>query len=264
MADGRTIADRHVSGAAKFASRIGHEELEVRFLVDSESQVPRDHESVGPLRCRVERDVNPIRGVAGVLADSTQAYRPDDYVVVLNGAQVFREPLDELITSMLRTQADVAMVAGLDGTPVGLWLLRCAPLQTVRDVGYVDLKEQALLDWRGQWDIRVIERQRSPALRTRSVNEYLNGVRLDAIRQLSNATIDEDPYREEWERSFGVVEPNTDIAPDAVIHDSVILAGASIGKGAVVVRSVVCPGARVAPGERVAGRVVTATVKGRS
>lgn len=265
MSDGRTVADRHIEAAAAYAARAGLERLDVRFLADSDSQIPKEHPGTGVVRCRVERDTNPIRGVAGVLSDATRDYGSDEYVVVINGAQVFREPLDELIASMVRTQADVAMVAGMDGTPVGVWLIRCAPLRTVREVGYVDLKEQALLDWRGRWDIRVIERQRSPALRTRSVNEYLNGVRLDATRDLMASSVDEDPYREEWERSFAVIEPGSEVAADAVIHDSVVLSGATVGKGAVVVRSVICPGAKVAPGERVAGRVVAADgKKGRS
>jgi NDP-sugar pyrophosphorylase family protein len=73
---------------------------------------------------------------------------------------------------------------------------------------------------------------------------------------LDFASVDEDPYREEWERSFAVIEPGADVADSATIHDSVVLAGASVGKDAVVVRSVVCPGAVVGAGTRCVGQVV--------
>ncbi len=253
---GGTIATRHLDAAERLASTMGLTDLLVRILVDSGSEVPREHHDRGPVRCVVERDASPIRGVAGVLADATSDYGPDDYIVVLNGSQVFRDPMDELARRMLRTKSDVSMIASMDGTPVGLWLLRCAPLKTVRPVGYIDLKEQALPDWRGAWDIRVIERPRASALRTRTVNEYLNAVRMDANRMLHSGSVDEDPYREEWERSFAIVEDGATVENGAIIHDSVVLRGGFVGRGAVVVRSVVCPGARVEPGRRVAGAVV--------
>jgi len=256
LADGGTIADRHLAAAERFADRAGLPSLGARLVVDTESEVPREHEPRGPVRTTVERDASPIRGVAGVLADATRDYDPDDYVVVLNGSQVFREPMDELIEGMIRSKSDVSMVSAMDGTPVGLWLLRCAPLHTVRSVGYIDLKEQALPDWRERWGIHVVERQRAPALRTRSVNEYLNAVRYAATCPMGGDSVDEDPYREEWACSFAIKEPGSEVAGDAVIHDAVVLDGATVEPGAVVVRSVICPGARVRAGARVAGRVL--------
>lgn len=256
LSDGTSIAGRLLEASARFAARAGLGGLSVRFLVDSESEVPRDHDDRGAVRCVVERDASPIRGVAGVLSDATRGYEPDDYVVVLNGAQVFRDPMEELVGAMLRTGSDVSMVSSVEGTPVGLWLIRCAPLRSVREVGYVDLKEQALPEWRERWKISVVEREHAPAIRTRSVNEYLNAVRMDANGLLSADSAAEDPFREEWQRSFGIVEPGAEVADDALVHDSVILDGAAVERGAVVVRSVVCPGARIGAGERVAGRVV--------
>ncbi|MEM9372306.1 MAG: hypothetical protein AAGA55_01565 [Planctomycetota bacterium] len=256
LGDGGTIAGRHLATAERFAAWAGLDALDVRLIVDSGSQVPAGHEPVGVVRTSVERDASPIRGVAGVLSDATRTYGPDDLVVVLNGAQVFRDPMDELIGRMLRTNADVSMVSAMDGTPVGLWLMRCEPLQSVRDVGYIDLKEQALPEWRERWAIHVLERQRAPALRTRSVNEYLNAVRQAVTCPMSGDSVDEDPYREEWACSFAIAEPGSAVADDAVIHDSVVLAGGTVEPGAVVVRSVICPGGRVSAGARVAGRVL--------
>lgn len=258
LSDGSTLMGRHLTGLENFAKRWQIEDLRVRLLVDSDSAAPRQPADRQGLTCVVERDVGSIRGVAGVLADATRDCDPESFVVVINGAQVFRQPLDELITAMLRKESDVSMAGSSDGTPVGLWLVRCGVLRTVRPVGYVDLKEQALPEWLERWGVSVVEHRRAYALRTRNITEYLGAVRLHATRGLDFASIDEDPYREEWERSFAVIEHGADVAPSATIHDSVVLAGATVGKDAVVVRSVVCPGAVVSAGSRCVGQVVAA------
>ncbi len=253
---------RHLTSLQDFARRWQLDGMRVRLLVDAESEPPATPAERPGLHCVVERDANPLRGVAGVLADATRDCPPDDFVVVVNGAQVFRQPLDELIGAMLRKQTDVSMVGSLDGTPVGLWLVRCAVLRSVRPVGYVDLKEQALPEWLERWGVSVVEHRRAYALRTRNITEYLGAVRLLATRGLDSGSVDEDPYREEWERSFALVEPGAEVAPSAIIHDSVVLAGATVGKDAVVVRSVVCPGAVVQAGTRCVGQVVAAGATG--
>lgn len=257
LADGTTLADRHIAAAVDFARAHGLGELHVRLLVDAGSEPPRTHVGDGVVRCTVETDASPIRGVAGILADATRDTDPDSFVAVVNGAQLFREPLNELIGAMAGTRSDVSMVASADGTPVGLWLIRCAVLRSVRDVGYVDLKEQALPDWSGRWKVRVVERQRPYAVRTRTVGEYLKAVRMDSSGRGAGSSVDEDPYREEWERSFGIVESAARVGEGAIVHDSVILDGARVERGGVVVRSVVCPGATVAPETRVVGQVFT-------
>jgi hypothetical protein len=256
LSDGSTLISRHLLSLQNFARRWQLEDLRVRLLVDSDSEPPKQPAEHEGLTCVVERDASPIRGVAGVLADATRDCDPDAFVVVINGAQVFRQPLDELIGAMLRKESDVAMVGSSDGTPVGLWLVRCGVLKTVRPVGYVDLKEQALPEWLERWGVSVVEHRRAYSMRTRNITEYLGAVRLHATRGLDFASVDEDPYREEWERSFAVIEPGADVADSATIHDSVVLAGASVGKDAVVVRSVVCPGAVVGAGTRCVGQVV--------
>lgn len=256
LSAGSTLMSRHLESLQNFAKGWRLDDLRVRLLVDSDSAPPRQPEIYEGLTCVVERDASPIRGVAGVLADATRDCDPDSFVVVINGAQVFRQPLDELIGAMLRKECDVSMVGSSDGTPVGLWLVRCGVLKTVRPVGYVDLKEQALPEWLERWGVSVVEHRRAYALRTRNITEYLGAVRLHATRSLELASVDEDPYREEWERSFALIEPGADVAASATIHDSVVLAGATVGKDAVVVRSVVCPGAVVGAGTRCVGQVV--------
>ena len=256
LTEGTTLADRHVAGALTFAERWGLPSLAVRFLVDVDSPTPREHADAGVVRSVVEQDASPIRGVAGILADATRGSDPGEFVVVINGAQLFRRPLDELIDLMIRKESDVTMAASAEGTPVGIWLVRCGVLRSVRDVGYIDLKEQALPEWLGRWKVSVVETQRAYALRTRNITEYLGAVRLHSQGERAGTSIDEDPYREEWERSFAVVEPGAEVREGARIHDSVVLAGATVGRGAVVVRSVVCPGGTVPAGGRCVGRVL--------
>lgn len=256
LADGSTLAQRHVDGARAFAERRGLESLMVRFLVDKDSEPPREQADRGVVRCVVERDASPIRGVAGILADATRDCDPNDYLVVINGAQLFRQPIEELVDMMIRKESDVSMVASADGVPVGLWLIRCGVLRSIREVGYIDLKEQALPEWLGRWKVSVVDVQRAYAARSRNLSEYLGAVRLQSQGGRLGASVDEDPYREEWERSFAVIEPGAEVAEGVTVHDSVILSGAKVGRGAVIVRSVVCPGAVVPAGARCVGRVV--------
>jgi len=256
--DGTTLADRHVAGAEAFARRRGSDPVRVRLLVDANSEPPREHAGSDWVACSVERDASPIRGVAGILSDATRDYGDGDFVAVVNGAQLFRTPLNELVDAMVRKESDVTMVASADGTPVGLWLIRCGVLRTVREVGYVDLKEQALPDWLGRWNVSVVETQRAYAVRTRTIQEYLGAVLMQANGGHSGASVDEDPYREDWERSFSVIEPGAEVDESATVHDSVVLSGAKVGRGAVVVRSVVCPGGSVSAGTRCVGQVVAA------
>lgn len=254
LSDGTTLAERHVAGAARYAAGHGQGSLFVRLLVDTESEPPRVLGQASGATSAVERDASPIRGVAGVLSDATREYDDDDLVVVVNGSQLFLDPVEDLIEAMVGEGSDVAMVASADGTPVGIWLIRCAVLRGVRRVGYVDLKEQALPEWLGRWKVRVVERQRAYAVRTRTVGEYLVAVRLDAGGG-GGSSVDEDPYREEWERSFGIVEEGATVGAGVTVHDSVVLRGGVVGRGALVVRSVVCPGAVVRAGARVVGQV---------
>lgn len=221
--------------------------------------------AVPDVRFEVERDPTEIRGVAGVLSDTTRTMDDDDYILVSSGAQVYLEPLSDLVHAMAKQAGDVTLACSRDGSPVGLWLLRVGVLRSVSRVGYVDLKEQALESWRHDYRVRVVERSRAYTLPVRSRTEYLDALRAFALGLGAGSTIDEDPYREEWESTFSIAEPGAEVGGDAVLHDSVALSGSVVGEGAVVVRSVLCPGARVAPGARVTEQVVSGVVKrGRS
>ena len=258
-----TILGHQIENAQSCARRFGLEQLDVRVLVDTESTAPLElpNQVPGVVSCNVQQDASPIRGVAGVLSDATRGMNEDDYIIVTSGAQVYLEPLDDLVHAMAKRCADVTLVSARDASPVGVWLLRVGVLRSVKQVGYVDLKEQALDAWRVEHDVRVVERPRAYVQPARSLSEYLDAVRSHQDGYQNGVTIDEDPFREDWESSFGIAEPSVQLGADAVLHDAIALNGAVVGKGAVVVRSVLCPDAIVAPGARVIDQVVTGTVR---
>src|SRR5690606_15867999 len=111
----------------------------------------------------VQQDASPIRGVAGVLSDATKDMDDDEYIIVTSGAQIFLEPLDDLVHAMAKKCADISFVSSVDGAPVGVWLIRCGTLKTIKPIGYVDLKEQALEDWKSSFKVSVVERRRAYA-----------------------------------------------------------------------------------------------------
>jgi len=258
-----TILSHQLDNAQHCATRFGLEEFEMRVLVDTDSTAPAvvpDQQSDG-VRCTIEQDASPIRGVAGVLSDATQDMDEDDFIVVTSGAQVYLERLDDLVQAMAKKCADVTLVSSRDGSPVGVWLIRVGVLRSVKPIGYIDLKEQSLEVWKQDHAVRVVERSRAYVHPARSLSEYLDAVRAHASGYGAGATIDEDPYREDWESSFSIAEPQSIIGDGVILHDSIALAGSVVGKGAVVVRSVLCPGAKIDPGARVTEQVVRGSVK---
>src|SRR5690606_20299334 len=94
------------------------------------------------------RDPVEYRGIGGVLRDLAGDYHRDDYILVANAAQLLLSPLSELATLLAESDADgpadVSLISHRDGTPSGLMLIRCGSLWCIPQVGYVDMKEQAL------------------------------------------------------------------------------------------------------------------------
>jgi len=256
-----TITTHHLANAGACAKRFGLENFEMRVLVDTESRAPKACADVEGVQFVIQQDASPIRGVAGVLCDATKDMGDDDYIIVTSGAQVYLESLSDLVYAMAKKEADVAFVSSSDGAPVGVWLIRVGVLKNVKSIGYIDLKEQALQQWKLEHKVCVVERPRAYIHSTRSRVEYISAILAEAEGFGSGKTIDEDPYREDWESSFSIVEPGAKVGDGAVLHDSIVLKGATVGKGAVIVRSVICAKAVVAPGARVTDRVLTGVVK---
>ncbi len=256
-----TITTHHLANAKACARRFDLKDFEMRVLVDTESLPPKEYAAVEGVKYVVQQDASPIRGVAGVLSDATKNMGDDEYIIVSSGAQIYLESLDDLVHAMAKKEADVAFVSSVEGAPVGVWLIRCGVLKSIKSIGYVDLKEQSLEEWKQLHKVCVVERSRAYTHPTRSLMEYLSAIRSAAAGFGSGSTIDEDPYREDWESAFSIIEPDAKVADGALLHNSIALAGSTVGKDAVVVRSVICAGAVVAPGARVCDKVLTGVAK---
>jgi hypothetical protein len=218
------------------------EELPVRVMLDRAAPLPHVSQVEGPVSIQVEQDPFAFRGTAGLLSDLARAYEPDDYILVANAAEVLLEPLTGLVESLMAAQSDVSMVCLHDGTPSGLILLKCKALRDIAKVGYVDLKEQGLPVMARNHDIRVIRCNDYAGLPVRTRGSYLEALREFYQRVQSDKTPTEALTDDEgWRAKFGLVETGAAVHPSAVVHDSVVLAGARVEPGAVLVRTVICP-----------------------
>jgi hypothetical protein len=199
--------------------------------------------SVG-VRFEVVRDTTEYRGTAGVARDLTREFQDDDRVLVATASQIQREPLGDVFRSIEQGEEAVSVAPYGASEHAGLFLLRCDRLRDVSEVGFVDLKEQAIPSARHRAPLRVARRPRGSALPIRTREEYLHALRTIHAGGPWRGAVPalDDPFAESWRPAFSIVEPGADVATDAVLQDSVVLAGGRVERGAVVARSVVCPG----------------------
>jgi hypothetical protein len=153
---GRSLLDLPVNGsqsvlslwqdnAEELAAAAGVDHLQLRIVLSQSAReptipVPRDR-----VRLTVERDAREFRGTGGVLRDLADSYAPEDLILVANAAQILARPLEPLAAVMLRAgggRGGVSFIAHKDGTPCGLFLVKCAALASIRDIGFLDFKEQ--------------------------------------------------------------------------------------------------------------------------
>src|SRR5690606_16312427 len=133
--------------------------------------------------------------------------------------------------SLSEVEADIVMLGERmrpeDGSPgamlasCSMMLASCAALQSMRPLGFVDLKEQGLRELRDQFDIRVLARsdQVSAALRTR--DEYIAALRALALRRVGQSDDRSDPLAERWRPAFAITSPGAEVAATAKLCDSV-------------------------------------------
>ena len=210
----------------------------------------------------VETDPFEYRGTGGVLRDLAAAHDDDNLVLAGNASQLLTRPLAELVEALANTRADVAVLSQRDGTPTGLFLVRCGVLRGLPAAGFVDFKEQALPAIAAAHRVAVWEANRV-ALPIRNLTDYLTALRWHH-RSAAERVSEADPFSERLASAFGFAEAGAEVHPTATLHDSVVLAGGRVEAGAVVVRSVVCPGGIVKRGDRVVDQLVTAAGGGLS
>jgi len=246
--DVRTVFDLWREHLERLSDDLGISTLDVLVAIDRESAAPRAIDAAGRrVKFEVVRDSAEYRGTAGVARDLTRNFRDTDRVLVATASQIQREPLSDVFRSLSDDAEAVSVVPHGASEHAGAFLLRCDRLRDVSEVGFVDLKEQAIPSARHRTSLRVSLRPRGSALPIRTREEYLHALRTchadGAWRGVEPAR--ESALTESWRPEFSIVEPGADVAADAVLQDSVVLAGGRVERGAVVARSVVCPGATV-------------------
>jgi hypothetical protein len=238
--------------------------LSVRVLLDPTAPEPATMAGDPSVALRIERDRFDFRGSGGVLHDISHAYADDDRIIVGNAAAVLLEPLAPIVAALCACDADIAIHAQADNTPSGLMLVRCGCLREISEVGFVDMKEQALPAIAARNAVTVVHRS-IECYAIRSLADYL-GVLREQVRwgkSVAGASPEgaapRDPFDEDWQPRFGIVEDPATVDPSARIHDAVVLSGARVQANAVVVRSVVGRGGVVRRGQMVVDQIVGPT-----
>ena len=227
--------------------------LSVRVMVN-DTVMPPSLASLAPQPpVELQHDPRPLRGTGGLLRDIAEAYDDHQHLLVAAASRIAFEPIDTLLGLLLEHDAPVRVLAQEDGTPMDVYLIRCDALRCIPAVGYVDLKEQALPRIARQHRVGVVRRDRALTPPVRTADGYIKALRLYHRQRLARQGERLSP----WAPAFGITEPTASVAPGAMLHDSVVLAGGRVGPGALVVRSIVARGAVVGPGQAVVDRVLS-------
>jgi N-acetylglucosaminyldiphosphoundecaprenol N-acetyl-beta-D-mannosaminyltransferase len=239
-----SILNFWLAQAAETARLAGLDRLPVRVMVNQNSPEPRSADARFLGGYRVERDLSEYRGTGGLLRDISSGYADEDLILVANAAQILLDPLPIIVNTLLRKRGDVSVISHDDGTPSGVYVVKCKTLRLIPEQGFVDMKEQGLPLIAGKFDIRVVKRRQPTGLPVRSLDAYIQALHFYHRRRSGRPTVT-DPLAEDWTPSFSLIEPGATVDSSVRVHDSVVLAGATVEPGAVLVRSVVCPGAVV-------------------
>jgi hypothetical protein len=237
-----SVFNHWLKHATELARHAELQSLPVRVMVNRNAPEPISAAATYYGKFRVERDLSEYRGTGGVLRDLAADYGDDDLILVCNAAQVLLDPLVAIATALDRKDGDITLVAHEDGTPSGVQLVRCNTLRMIPDVGFVDMKEQALPLIASKHEVTVLHCRRPTALPiARNLGDYIAAMRHYHRRSQGKPAVS-DPLAEDWQPAFAIVEQGASIDASAHIHDAVVLKGGVVEKGAVVVRSIVCPG----------------------
>lgn len=266
VSTGESLLDGWYREARSMADRRANGPLPVRIIVNREAAgAAADVGDVGGEAGRecgrapmsMEHDPVEFRGTGGVVRDLAREYAEDDYLLVANAAQVLLSPLADLLGLMLQAGGDVVVLASGDGTPSGLFLVRCGAVMGLPAVGFVDLKEQALPLIAKNYRVKVAQLDRPAGLPVRTAADYLGALRRRSILGSGIAAVP-SPFSEDCTSAFSVVEEGAQVHPSARLHDSVVLKGARVEADAQAVRCIICPGGILRRGKMAADALVTA------
>jgi hypothetical protein len=215
-------------------------------------------------------DLAEHRGTAGVLKDVVDASGdPERWILVAEGLRVVPPDWADRSDWLLQghPDSDGLLARGADGQFLGLMLIRARCLEEVPDVGYVDLKEQALPRIAQRADLRVVTAppgwQSHPV---RSLDGYTAAIDDLAVKEcepegdltrIGDAGSPSSPEGAGSGRGWRgrVVEPGGLVDQSSGLYASSVLRGGQVGARCLLVRCVVCSGARVPDGTRAARRI---------
>lgn len=218
-------------------------ELPLRVMIDRNSPeifIPPSSDAL-LASVRVERDPNDFRGTGGVLRDISLQYEPDQYILVANAAQILLRPLVSIAADLAGAQTRIALSSQTDGAPCGLMLIQRSVLNDIPEAGFVDIKEQAMPEIAKAHSVRAIEYEKPTGMPVRTLGEYVSALRRHH-RGLANQPDEENPFAENLQCSFSIVESGARVDPTARIHDSVILKNGVVEAKATAVQSIICGG----------------------
>ena len=244
----RSIMDLWHEQLTDMADRLALPQVPVRVVVDRTTIAPQHNPWNGRCAVRFEKDPLDYRGTGGLLRDLATQYDPDDYLLIANAAQILLEPMASIAESLAEQGAGLALACREDGSPTGIMLVRCGCLLSIPQVGFVDLNEQALPAIAREHDVRVSRGSRMGGLPIRTLSDYLAALRQYRRYSGQKAGSFPDPFDEDWQATFGIIESGAQVDPSAVVHDSVVLSGGRVEAGGLLVRALVCPGGVVAEG----------------
>jgi len=254
----KTVLDCWHDQLDDLAFELKLDQLPARVMIDRSSSAPRASEKTGPTQILIEQDPLAFRGTGGLVSDVAKEYGDDEYLIVAHAAQLLLTPLPRLVEAMAKQQADISLLCDADSRPHGVTLIRCGALRDVPSVGFVDLNEQALPAISENHTVKVCRSPQRASMAIRTRQNYLDAVRKYHQRHHPRQRFAESMPHEDWDVTFGIIEPGAEVDPSAVVHDSVVLAGGRVQAGAVLVRSVVGPRGRVAKGESAVECIATA------
>lgn len=251
-----TILGQWRDQAANLARSIGKGPIALRVMVDRNSIVPSTPDGSADVTVSVGQDPKDYRGTAGLIRDVSMQDSEDSYLLVANGNQVLLESLETLAHELSDRGGDIALLAHDDGLPGGVMLVRVGAIRGVRELGFMDFKEQVLPKLAQDFDVRVVNRPRATGLPVRTFDGYISAITAHHKRLLGRPIFDDEAGSEQWFSTFSIIEDGATVAASARIHDSVILQGARVGTHAVVVRSVVSGTGVVRAGQTAADHIV--------
>jgi hypothetical protein len=195
-------------------------------------------------------DPRPNRGTGGVIADHWKTLPADtrrsEYILAIDRSACPPISLDSF-ASALEQGADVVIGTSDFDRLAGIIAIKSSVLEFVPEVGYFDLKEQAL---RAVLDagLKVIAVPVIPrAIHLKTIGNWISMVRF-----LAKHARDGDPR---MNIRGSCIDPDADIRRASII-DSVVMKNAVVHDDVVVARSVVCEGTVIPRGTRVIDSIV--------